>query len=222
MTRCEQVRTELGAFIAGEPAEDGWDEVRTHIGACAPCADHCASLRRVWGAVGEVKFEEVPRGTFDRLEEAIRAASRERRTATSSGWLLGLADGVLAMIALFVVSRVVPVAWFCSLCRNLLRDTPFQGWIYTGEFTAGGVLSAASVLAALALGRVAWRQESSGRLAAAGFSYALLAILVGPHHVVVGNTMAFTAWGFGVALGTIGVVLAAASTSGRAISAPSA
>lgn len=108
-----------------------------------------------------------------------------------------------------------------SLCRNVLKGTAFESWVYTGEFTAGGVLSATSVLLALAVGRVAWREERSGRLAAAGFTYALLAILVGPHHVVVGNTTAFTAWGSGAALGTLAGVMAVLRYRSRAVSAPS-
>src|SRR5688500_11964260 len=105
MTRCDEIRAELVAFVSGEPSEDGWEGVRAHVGGCAPCADHCASLRRVWSGIGELKLEEVPRGALGRLEERIRAASREEaRTRGPAGWLLGLADGMLAMIALFLVS----------------------------------------------------------------------------------------------------------------------
>src|SRR5207244_7806536 len=117
MDRCEQVREDLAAFIAGEPSEDGWDGVRGHIGGCTPCADHCASLRRSWSTLGELKMEEVPPRAFDALNERIRAESRAR-ARSADAWILGLADGALGMIALWVISRVVPVAFFCRICRN--------------------------------------------------------------------------------------------------------
>lgn len=218
MTRCDDIRPDLSAFIAGEPSDDSWESVRGHIGGCAPCADHCAGLRRVWTNLAEVKMDPVPPGALDRLQERIRAEAEAARGP--AGWLIGLADGMLGLIALFLVSRVLPVAMFCRLCTSAVKGTAFEGWVYTGEFTAGGVLSALSVLLALAVGRLAWNRDSSGRLAAAGFSYALLAILIGPHHVVVGNTMAFTAWGAGTTLGSLLVMLAVAFR--RSVSAPSA
>ena len=217
MTRCDDIRVEMAAFVAGEPAPTGdeaWESVRAHVGGCAPCADHCASVRRVWGAVGEIRMEDVPRGALDRLHARIRAEAAARGPA---GWVLGLADAALALIALVLISRVIPVALFCRLCTLVVHGTPFEGWVYTGEFTAGTVLSALSVLVALLGGRLAWRRESTGRLAAAGFAYALLAIAVGPNHVVVGNATAFAAWGAGAALGTLALVLGF-----RTVSAPSA
>ena len=216
MSRCEEIRDDLAAFIAGEPAEDSWDGVRSHIGGCTPCADACAGLRRTWAGLSELKFEEVPRGALDRLQERVREASRaERRARGVSPWLLGLADGALGMIALYLITRVIPVSIFCRLCRDVFAGTRFQGWVYTGEFTAGSVLSAASILLALIVGRTAWQLmpgqgERGGHLAIAGFSYALLAIVLGPNHVVVGNSTAFTAWGSGAALGTLGAVVAMA------------
>lgn len=201
MTRCDDIRAEFSAFIAGEPADDGWESVRGHIGGCSPCADHCAELRRVWSGLEQVKFEEVPRGALDRLHERIRAEAELARGP--AGWLMGLADGMLGLIALFLISRVLPVATFCRLCTSMLRGTMFNDWIYAGEFTAGSVLSALSVLVALLVGRYAWNRDATGRLPAAGFAYALLAIVAGPHNVVVGNSTAFAAWRGGVALGSI-------------------
>lgn len=201
MTRCEDIRAEFSAFIAGEPADDGWESVRGHIGGCSPCADHCAELRKVWGGLGEIKMEEVPRGALDRLHARIAAEAAVARGP--AGWLVGMADAMLGLIALFMISRVIPVSTFCRLCTSVLRGTRFNDWIYAGEFTAGSVLSALSVLVALFVGRYAWNRDSSGRLAAAGFGYALLAIVAGPHNVVVGNSTAFAAWRGGVALGSL-------------------
>src|SRR5262245_42312953 len=99
MDRCEQVKEDLTAFIAGEPSEDGWEGVRSHIGGCTPCADHCASLRRTWAGLGELKMEEVPPRAFDALNERIRAEARAKGS-TGDAWILGLADGALGMIAL--------------------------------------------------------------------------------------------------------------------------
>src|SRR5687767_7570801 len=145
MTRCEEIRAELAAFIAGEPSEDGWDALRGHIGGCSPCADHCASLRRVWGGLGALKMEEVPGGALDRPQRRLRARSSGQGARAGPGWLPGWADGMLAMIARCMRSRIGPVALFCSICRGGLQGTPLESWIYTGEFTAGGVLSAGSV-----------------------------------------------------------------------------
>lgn len=221
--RCDDIRGELSAFLAGEPSEDGWESVRTHIGGCTPCAEACAGMRRIWTGLGDVKMAEVPAGALKQLEERIREASRaEARARGGYTWVLGLADAMLGAIALYLISRVLPVSAFCRLCTSTLKGTGLEGWIYTGEFTSGTVVSALSILVALFVGRLAWSRESSGRLAAAGFGYALIAILAGPHHVVVGNTFALTAWCTGSALGTLAMVLTIALFRSRTVSSPSA
>lgn len=199
MTRCEQVRGELPAFIAGEPADDGWDSVRSHIGACAPCAEHCASVRRVWGGLAELKFEEVPAGALKRLDERIRAEA-------GGGFdrVLGLLDGTIAMGALVALSKVVPVHVICRTCAAVLHDTPLAAYPRLGEFTAGSLLSFAALLLVLVFMRFAWQSGNQTlRTAVAGLSLGVLAAFAGPVlHVMVGDTVAKLAWATGALLGS--------------------
>lgn len=199
MTRCEQVRGDLPAFIAGEPADDGWETVRSHIGACAPCAEQCASVRRVWGGLAELKFEEVPAGALRTLEDRIRAEAGGQRD-----WVIGLLDGAIAMGALVALSKVVPVYVICRLCTEVLKDTPLASFRQFGEFTAGGLLSFTSLLIVLVVMRFAWQSgHPTARNAVAGACLAVLAAFAGPAlHVVVGNWLALTAWGVGAMLGS--------------------
>lgn len=199
MTRCEQVRGELPAFLAGEPADDGWESVRSHIGACAPCAEQCASVRRVWGGLADLKFEEVPAGALRKLEERIRAEAGGQRD-----WMIGFLDASIAMGALVALSNVVPVHVICRLCTQVLKDTPLASFRQFGEFTAGGLLSFASLLLVLVVMRFAWQSGHPGaRNAVAGLCFAALAAVAGPAlHVVVGNWVALAAWGVGAVLGS--------------------
>jgi hypothetical protein len=200
--RCEQIRAELPAFVAGEPADDGWESVRSHIGGCAPCADHCASVRKVWGGIGEMAFEEVPAATMDALRARLEQAGAGAHV-TGRDWAIGLIDATLGLVALTGLSKVIPVHVICRTCASAVKGTWLAEYPRFAEFVAGSFLSFWALLAALVAMRIAIdRPHARERSLAAGLLFAAMAAFLAPElGVIRGNTVALMMWALGAGIG---------------------
>jgi anti-sigma factor RsiW len=204
---CDQVRSSLAAYVAGEASPDGWADVRGHLAQCMACADACASFRSIWERLWQWPDADVPPQALASLRTRVKASAPA--ASSKIGWLKGLLDGLLASLVLWGLGLLCPVPHVCAFCHRLLPTATASASLPLAELLAWSIFAIPSLLVASVVMRWLGASDLLGRRVVAGASYTLLASVGAPLlRLLAGDLTVLASWGLGSGLGaTIAVGL---------------
>ena len=120
MAKCEDIQTELQAFLRGETDEPQNSEIRDHLRDCQNCSQVLERLTKLSGVLGSWQVSEPPPLMYEKLEARLKARAYLRvRTFRNS--LVRKAVFKLTEVAA-IVTITLSMSHFFSKSAPQIRD----------------------------------------------------------------------------------------------------
>ena len=133
--RCENVREELDAYLAGELPPRLCEDINGHVAHCLACREALTELRQLARVLGQAQTPPVPDGFADRVMMAARQRQGETLTLVFSwnplAWRLSAPMRVAAAAVL-----VVGLGLGISLGRGVWRSPSSVETVAQGDAVA--------------------------------------------------------------------------------------
>jgi anti-sigma factor RsiW len=106
---CPELEADLALYLEGDLPSEEEPRVAGHLAGCARCQGFLDGLRRSQGALKGLRSEDVDQAAFDavraRVLGELEPGSRRRATSWNRWAAVGLAAGILLMVAGVLVLR---------------------------------------------------------------------------------------------------------------------